>query len=160
MEKFVKSLKTEDFDALEKLAATIWNETYKNLLSQQQIDYMLSEFQSTKAFKQQYQQGYIYRGLFVGEKLVGYSGSVLEGDRVFLSKLYLQKEYRGLGLGRFLLEDVLELYPDSKSIYLTVNKNNPVFELYKSWGFKVIDSVVSDIGNGYVMDDYVLQLDR
>ena len=39
-----------------------------------------------------------------------------------------------------------------------VNKNNKdAIEKYIHLGFKQIDFVVPDIGNGYVMDDYVME---
>ncbi len=45
-----------------------------------------------------------------------------------------------------------------KKIYLTVNKGNtPSYKIYLHLGFKVIDSVVNDIGQGYVMDDYIME---
>ena len=40
--------------------------------------------------------------------------------------------------------------------YLRVNKGNPTVEIYKRAGFSVTETVTSDIGNGYVMDDYVM----
>ena len=47
---------------------------------------------------------------------------------------------------------------NKKAIYLTVNKKNKTKDKYLHWGFKIIDSVVSDIGNNYVMDDYIMEL--
>lgn len=45
-------------------------------------------------------------------------------------------------------------------IYLTVNKHNThAVEVYRHFGFYQIDAVVTDIGGGYVMDDYILQKD-
>lgn len=160
MKKMIRTLQSDDFPVLAKLAGDIWREAYGSLLSIDQISYMLERFQSVRAFQQQTCDGYIYRGAFIDGELVGYTASVLEDKRVLLSKLYLKKAHRGAGLGRQLLEDVFELYPDISSFYLTVNKRNPAYELYLKWGFKVIDSVVSDIGNDYVMDDYIMQLDR
>ncbi len=145
------------FDRLEKLADQLWHESYGKLLSEQQITYMLQQFQCRKAFEKQCAEGYIYRGVMIDGELVGYCGSQKQGDRIFLSKLYLSGKYHGLGLGKVLLEDCISLYPDCSSVYLTVNKHNPSYDIYRHLGFEVIDSVVTDIGEGFVMDDYIMQ---
>ena len=145
------------FPQLEMLADQLWHESYGELLSPEQITYMLEQFQCEKAFTRQTSDGYIYRGLFIDGELVGYTGSQKQEDRIFLSKLYLSKRYQGLGLGRKMMEDVIGLYPECDKIYLTVNKYNPSYEIYRHLGFEVIDSVVTDIGQGFVMDDYVMQ---
>lgn len=157
MEKAIRTLEEKDYDLLQQTAAAIWNDSYREMLSQAQRDYMLEKFQSAGAFRRQAEEGYVYRGLFDGDELIGYTGSVLEGSRIFLSKLYLKSDHHGQGLGRMLLEDAISLYPDAASIYLTVNKHNPSYDLYRHWGFEVIDSVVTDIGSGYVMDDYIME---
>ena len=44
-------------------------------------------------------------------------------------------------------------------IWLTVNKNNSgSIEAYKRMGFNIIDKIITDIGAGFVMDDYKMQL--
>lgn len=41
---------------------------------------------------------------------------------------------------------------------LTVNKNNvKAIRAYEKTGFKNIGSLVQDIGNGFVMDDYKME---
>ena len=60
-------------------------------------------------------------------------------------------------MGKALLEDCISLYPECKAIYLTVNKYNPSYQIYRHLGVEAIDSVVTDIGEGYVMDDYIMQ---
>ena len=157
MEISIRTLQEQDYPALETTAAQIWHDSYRDMLSPEQRKYMLAQFQSTEAFICQSQEGYTYRGLFAGAELIGYCGSVLEGNRIFLSKLYLKSAWHGQGLGRKLLEDAISLYPDADSIYLTVNKHNPSYDLYRHWGFEVIDAVVTDIGQGYVMDDYIME---
>ena len=43
-------------------------------------------------------------------------------------------------------------------IWLTCNKNNTkTLDIYKHLGFEIVREEVTDIGEGYVMDDYVLE---
>ncbi len=157
----IKTVKIEEIEVLASLAKTIWYESYGDgkMLSDDQIEYMVDKFQSKEALTEQLNNGYIYRGLYDGETLVGFAGSHLEEDnRTFLSKLYLLGKYHGQGYGKALFDDCVALYPNATAIYLTVNKTNPSYEIYKHLGLKVIDAVVSDIGSGYVMDDYIMQM--
>ena len=43
-----------------------------------------------------------------------------------------------------------------KGLELNVNKKNPAFDFYLQQGFEVEKAVVLEIGNNYVMDDYVM----
>ncbi|MBR0386086.1 MAG: GNAT family N-acetyltransferase, partial [Erysipelotrichaceae bacterium] len=156
MKTQIRTLSEKDLADLAAVAAQIWKECYGEMLSADQIDYMLEQFQSVPAFSKQLKEGYCYRGLFLDDQLIGYTGSRIEGNRVFLSKLYLQKACHGNGYGHLLLEDVRQRYPQADAIWLTVNKHNPTFEMYEHWGFRVTDAVVTDIGEGYVMDDYIM----
>ena len=157
MKKEIVTLGKEHFEMLEDTARKIWYESYSELLGSAQIEYMLNKFLSVKAFEQQMKEDYIYRGLFIDGKLAGFAGSQKQGERIFLSKLYLEKKYHHLGLGGELMSDTIALYPECNKIYLTVNKHNRSFDIYRHLGIEVIDSVVTDIGNGYVMDDYIMQ---
>jgi len=123
---------------------------------------MLAKFQSESAIATQIAEGYRYYLICRDESLsrVGYIAVRAQSDRrLFISKFYLHAGERGSGRGRACL---LTLERESeksglKELYLTVNKYNPSVSAYKSLGFQIVDSVVADIGAGYVMDDYVMK---
>lgn len=151
----------EQLTTLETLASTIWNEYFITIISQEQINYMLDKFQSKPAMLDQItNHNYHYYFIKNNNDIIGYTGISLEKDKLFLSKLYLAKESRGLGIASLAFNFIEELAKENhkQSIYLTVNKyNNHTIEVYKAKGFKVIDDVVSDIGEGYVMDDFIME---
>ena len=105
--------------------------------------------------------GYTYYLLEADGNIVGYTG-VCPGDGyLFLSKLYIRKEERGRGFASKALALVKETAKEQgfSRIRLTVNKGNAnSIAVYKNWGFETVDSVVTDIGEGFVMDDYVMEL--
>lgn len=145
-----------------ELAEEIWNECFVDIISQGQIDYMVEKFQSLDAMIGQIEnQNYTYLAVREDGELCGYIGVKPEdGDRFFLSKLYLRQDKRGRGIASAMLKRVFEEAQKSgkKSVYLTVNKHNShAIAVYKKTGFKVVDTVVTDIGNGYVMDDYIFE---
>lgn len=152
----------DDIITVAELAKTIWNEHYIPIIGQQQVDYMVEKFQSAEAMKNQIsQEGYEYYLIHSDENPVGYISIKLKEDDLFLSKLYLLKECRGKGFGSealaFIVGRAGELH--ANSISLTVNKNNiNSIRAYEKMGFQNLGPIVTDIGNGYVMDDYIMKL--
>ncbi len=91
----------------------------------------------------------------------GYIGIVQEEDRLFLSKLYIDQAFRGRGLARKAL-GFLRMFCKERGlagIYLTVNRNNTgSVAAYEKMGFQKVREQVAEIGGGYVMDDYIMEL--
>lgn len=145
-----------DIRKLAELAHEIWHEYFPSIISNEQINYMLDKFQSEHALTLQIKEGYQY--FFIENS--GYLGFQTQDDKLFLSKLYIKKTERGKGFARLAFE-FLKIFckkQNLNSIYLTVNKyNNDTIAIYKKFGFIKTDSVVNDIGNNYVMDDYILE---
>lgn len=159
MVEFIE-VKNADIKELAALASDIWHEYWPALLSAEQINYMIENFQSEKAVIRQYQdENYTYYFITESGLNIGYFGISEQQDYLFLSKLYLSKEYRAKGIGTKTFNKVKELAASKnyKEIRLTVNKyNQNSIKAYLKWGFEVIDSVVTDIGSGFVMDDYIM----
>ena len=91
---------------------------------------------------------------------MGYFGVQPQGERLFLSKFYILKEYRGRKLFSLGLQYMIELCKESglESIYLTVNRNNThAYEVYLTKGFKVIAEEDNPIGEGFEMNDYIME---
>lgn len=145
-----------------ELAEKIWHECFTGIITTEQINYMVEKYQSYKAMAMQIaEQNYSYFSVCDDKELCGYFGVKPEEDnRFFLSKLYLHSDKRGKGIARKMLGRVFEEAKNAgkTSVYLTVNKHNSnAISVYKKVGFKIIDSPMIDIGNGFVMDDYVME---
>ncbi len=150
-------------DTLCKIAETVWHLTYDPLLPPGQVEYMLDKFQSDHAVKAQMkEQNYRYYLVLCGGEAAGFIGFSprYEGrEEMFLSKVYLLPEYRGHGAVKaaFALVEEQAREEGLPAIRLTVNKGNGhAVEVYKHYGFEVVDKVQSDIGSGYVMDDFIM----
>ena len=158
---FINIENEEEIKNLANLASEIWHEYWTVILSIEQIDYMLEKFQSNEAIKNQIKgEQYVYNMLENNGNILGYFGVTPKEDYLFLSKLYIKKEFRKSGCGRLAFTKIKQLAQqfNKKSIKLTVNKNNTnTIKAYEKWGFTTIDSVVTDIGNGFVMDDYIME---
>lgn len=144
------------------LAKVIWNEYFQGIITQEQIDYMVEMNQSYHAIHKAVREAnYTYFMVYEDETLVGYMGVQPQDKRLFLSKFYIHKDARGKGYGTCLMNQAKSFCQEQhlNSIYLTCNKyNDNSLNLYKHYGFEVIDSVETDIGNGFIMDDYIFEL--
>ncbi|MBM6615435.1 GNAT family N-acetyltransferase [Desemzia sp. RIT804] len=155
----IKTAQPADAHALAVLAREIWQEHYTDILGEQQVQYMLDTIQSQSAIKQDLENGKLYWLVQVNGQNAGYVSYELLEDQLFLSKFYLNQTARGKGVGRFLFEELKKIAfeQNKKSIGLTVNKYNaPTIAVYQKMGFEKVREQVADIGNGFVMDDYVL----
>ena len=150
-------VKENDIKTLAKLTNEIWHEYWPCILSEKQINYMVEKFQSENAIiNQMKNENYKYYFINSDNQNVGYVGISPHSDYLFLSKLYIKKEFRHKGIGKAVFEKIKDFGFDK--IQLTVNKyNKNTIDAYLKYGFKIIDSVVSDIGNGFVMDDYIME---
>lgn len=145
-----------------ELADEIWHECFVGIISNGQIDYMIEKFQSLDAMTEQIEnQNYSYFAVRDDGELCGYIGVKPESDdRFFLSKLYLHKSRRGRGVASLMLAKVFDeaRKAGKKRVYLTVNKyNTHAVDVYKKTGFIISDVAVTDIGNNYVMDDFIME---
>ncbi len=151
----------KEISVVQNLAREIWNEHYIKILSQEQIDYMLDLFYSQEKIQLELEEGVVWEMLMNEGNPIGYLVCKIEMEKIYISKIYLKAETRGKGLGKLLLNRAIELarQNDKNSIYLNVNKNNTdSIVFYERNGFQKIDEGVFDIGNGYVMDDFILEL--
>ncbi|MCI8360429.1 MAG: GNAT family N-acetyltransferase [Clostridiales bacterium] len=150
----------QQIDRTAKLAGEIWREHYGAILEPGQIEYMLQQFQSPAAIARQIEEGYRYFLLKAEGRPAGYLAVKPEGERLFLSKLYMAKECRRRGFASQALEYLCGLCKRDghKTIYLTVNKrNHGSIAAYGRLGFSKAREQTADIGNGYVMDDYIME---
>ena len=143
-----------------KLAHEIWSEHYIPMIGSNQVSYMLENFQSENAIGEQIDEGYKYYMIFDNQVEAGYFSVQDKTETLFLSKLYVKECFRGKGIGKQGIKFIQSNF-SNPIIQLTVNKNNSdSIAFYKNVGFKIVDDVVIDIGGGFFMDDYVMEMQK
>ncbi|WP_413532979.1 GNAT family N-acetyltransferase [Empedobacter brevis] len=146
---------------VQPLAREIWNECYKDLLSQDQIDYMIDMMYNNDKVNEGIAAGDVWEVLKIDNVPSGYLHYKLdENNTVFLSKIYLKESNQTKGIGQLMMNRVLDYAREkgAKAVHLTVNKHNAkAIRFYEKNGFKRMESKTFDIGNGYIMDDYIYQ---
>lgn len=152
----------EDVQTVAALAKEIWTEHYTPIIGAAQVEYMLANIQSESAIRQQIDhERFLYFLIEFDGEPVGYIGVQLGESELFLSKIYVRDSERNKGLGGEAVRFVTALAKTlgARKISLTVNKNNTVaIQSYEKYGFENLGSTVKDIGGGFVMDDYRMEL--
>ena len=153
----------EQIEIVAALAKKIWSEHYADLLGQAQIDYMVEKFQSVPAIRSQLaHDGYQYFLFQYNGENAGYLAIQWKEDSLFLSKIYVDKEFRRKHLAKTGVEYAKKLCLDNsrRKLWLTVNKGNSgSIAAYQKLGFQITREQTADIGGGFVMDDYIMELD-
>ena len=158
--KILPTITDTEIQAVATLANEIWHQHFIPIIGEAQVDYMVEKFQSYPAISKQIKEdGYEYFRIFINDTFAGYTGVHAEDNELFLSKLYIKKDYRGNKLATYALNYLINICKERnlKNIWLTCNKHNDdTLAVYDHLGFKITDEQVADIGNGFVMDDYIL----
>ena len=154
--------KEEDIPVIQEIAEKTWPAAYGGIISVEQIDYMLKKMYNKGELLSQFQQGYTFLMAEQGGKDLGFAVfSILDSThRIFkLHKLYVLPETHGKGVGKLLINEVLNLAKRAGgvSLELNVNRANKAAAFYERAGFTVKETVDLDIGNGFLMNDYVMQ---
>jgi GNAT superfamily N-acetyltransferase len=153
-----------DLPLVRSLAERVWSACFPAFITGEQIDYMLDWMYSPETLRRELREGVTWELACLEGRPVGYLSCTLEAaaGRMKLNKLYLLPEFHGRGLGRRMIERALETARDAgaRTVHLQVNRGNaPAIRAYERAGFRVVRSVVSDIGRGFAMDDHIMELD-
>lgn len=148
---------------IKDLAYQIWPDAYGEILSSEQLNYMLDNFYSVENLEKQLSNGQVFELLLEDKNVVGfvaYEFNCNNSELLKIHKIYLLPETQGKGFGKFIIDEVVKIAKNNnqKGVFLNVNKYNKAQFFYQKLGFNIIKEEVIDIGNDYVMDDYVMEL--
>jgi len=160
--KLIKATE-QDIEKIQDLARRSWESTYSEIISASQLDYMLNEMYSEQELQSHFQHPNYHYFLVIDDDLndAGFIGfeDHYEENTTKLHRIYLVPESKGKGLGKKALEFLTEKVKENgdNRIILNVNKYNSALKFYESQGYQVYGEGVFDIGNGYVMDDFLME---
>ena len=157
----IKNAGIEDIPLIRELTFRIWPQTYAPILSQAQIDYMLEMMYSETSLKKQITEDdchfiIVYEN---GNPLGFASYSEEECQRWKLNKIYVLQNQQGKGTGKYVINYIIDEIKkqNANSLFLQVNRYNNAKAFYEKLGFREIDFINLDIGNGYFMNDYIME---
>ncbi|MFN5981864.1 MAG: GNAT family N-acetyltransferase [Fluviicola sp.] len=158
----IREAKKADIPAIYDLAVKTWKITYPSIISNEQIDYMIEKMYSKEKLNEVIEKEKFNFLLFeIENQLVGFCSIEHNYNNEAITrihKLYVDPEVQGKKIGQQLLANtqVLAVKNNSNKLHLNVNKKNPAVNFYFKQDFSVEREEVLDIGNGFVMDDYVM----
>jgi diamine N-acetyltransferase len=147
---------------IQQLAYKIWPDAYSEILSKEQLNYMLDKFYSEEALNSQFEKGHVFlivedKGDYLG--FASYELNYNNSSKTKLHKLYVLPLTQGTGVGKNLLLEVVKRAKTAQNthLFLNVNKHNRAQNFYKKLQFKIISEEIIPIGNDFVMDDFVME---
>lgn len=145
---------------LESLAREIWPDTYADIISRDQMDFMLNWMYSTETLEKQQADEHEFYLIRKENRDIGFLAIEQIGDELKVNKVYVLPSAQGLGAGKNLMEKAIERAKakDCTQLFLQVNRANKAKSFYEKLGFTIRKEEKFDIGNGYFMDDYVMEL--
>ena len=152
-----------DFPIIRKIAYETWPITYSNILSETQLHYMLGNFYSDATLHQNFtEKG--HRFLLIADEsgvlgFASYEHHYQQNQVTHLHKLYMLPKAQGKGAGRQLLVEVERLAQEQhqKRVSLNVNKFNKAYTFYLKNGYEKIGDIDIPIGDGFLMEDFVME---
>lgn len=158
----IRSLSATEIHLVQELAYKIWPIAYKEILSQDQLDYMLNWMYSIESLTQQLQEGHHYFGIYDKNETIGFldiQPNYPENGVLKLNKIYVLPSYHGKGFGFQLIQFAIDFATEAKqkTIELQVNRFNKAKDFYSKIGFTIKEEKDFDIGNGYFMNDFVME---
>lgn len=158
----IRKATTNDISLIHKMAQEVFPATYKDILSPEQLEYMMEWMYSPENLRKQMEkEGHIYYIAYQGCEPAGYVSIQSEGEHLFhLQKIYVLPHFQGKKLGKQLflqaIQAIKEIHPEPCEMHLNVNRDNKALQFYKRMGMEKVNEGDFPIGNGYYMNDYIM----
>jgi ribosomal protein S18 acetylase RimI-like enzyme len=157
----IKNTSVDDIPLIRELTFNVWPQTYASILSQQKIDYMLEMMYSESSLKKQMMEDRC-QFIFAYDETepVGFASyQEISPTTWKLHKIYILPTQQGKGTGKFVIDHIIKEIQQqgATALQLQVNRHNKARSFYEKIGFTVIEEADFDIGNGFFMNDYVME---
>lgn len=155
----LRNVKAEEIPLIRKLALQIWPTAFEEILSGDQIKYMLEMMYSESALLADAARGVEFYILNYENEDCGYAAIEKLDDHSYkLHKIYLSQKLHGKGLGKWMIIQMEQISKNRGAtiLKLNVNRENKAVDFYKSQGYEIIKTEDINIGNGYFMNDFVM----
>jgi GNAT superfamily N-acetyltransferase len=155
----IKPITYKDLEIVSALAYKIWPVVYKEMISQDQISYMLNWMYARETLQHAHISGDFFYSYYHEEEAVGFIHLHPNQNTMKLQKIYILPEYQKLGIGKIFIGFCERLCRDKRfeELELQVNRENSAVNFYLKNGFTIIKEEDFDIGNGFLMNDFIMK---
>ncbi|MBQ7423097.1 MAG: GNAT family N-acetyltransferase [Prevotella sp.] len=161
----IRQATVNDCPLIHEMAWKTFPETYKDIITPEQCDYMMEWMYSLENLqKQMTEERHVYLLAYDDNEPVGYVSVEPQAEDLFhLQKIYVLPEHQGKHAGAFLFHSAVDyiknVHPSPCRMELNVNRNNPAVAFYEHMGMHKSRSGDFPIGNGFYMNDYIMAID-
>ena len=160
----IRKATKDDCPQIRQLAEQIFPATYKEIISQEQIDFMMDWMYSISNLNKQMDDGHIYFLAYRETAPVGYVSVEQQNKDLFhLQKIYVLGSEQGTGCGKFIFTEAVKyiktVHPAPCTMELNVNRENRAIRFYEHMGMHKARQGDFSIGNGYFMNDYIMSME-
>lgn len=157
----IRLISKEELPLVIEIVYKTWPDAYREILSAEQMEYMLTKFYNLESLEASMENGHVYYAFFENEIPFGFMGieAGVEPDSLKIHKLYVLPESQGKKVGVKLLQKAVEetVNRGLHRIFLNVNRFNKAISFYQAMGLSICKQEDIDIGNNYLMEDFVME---
>jgi GNAT superfamily N-acetyltransferase len=156
----IRKATADDIPLIRELCFKVWPQTYASAITQEQIDYMLDKMYSSASLQKQMDSGSQFIFVYDESEPVGFASYFEKAPSVFkLDKIYVLVSQQGKGTGRFVIDYIIDEIKrkGATALQLQMNRHNKARNFYEKLGFVIIEEKDFDIGQGFFMNDYVME---
>lgn len=155
----IKPITYNDLEIVSTLAYKIWPVVYKEMISQDQISYMLNWMYARETLQKAHNSGDFFYAYYQEKEAVGFIHLHPKHEVLKLQKIYILPEFQNEGIGREFIHfcNTFCQQNNFKELELQVNRENTAVNFYLKNGFTIVMEKDFDIGNGYTMNDYIMK---
>jgi N-acetylglutamate synthase-like GNAT family acetyltransferase len=157
----IREASKNDIASIRQIATITWPVAYGTYISKEQLDYMLDMMYSGDSLEDQMNKGHQFFMAEHNSEAIGFASVSKEEDNACkLNKLYVLPTAQKTGAGKALLFKTIDYARSlaASCVYLQVNKQNNAQQFYSKHGFTIREASILEIGGGYIMDDYIMEL--
>ena len=161
---YIKKATTSDIAEIGRMAYEVFPETYKDIMSKEQLSYMMSYMYSPETLKKQIdEKSHIYLIAYVDRTPAGYVSITPGGNDLFhLEKIYVLPQYQNTQVGHTLfersIEIIREMHPGTCYIEMNANRSNSSLGFNDHLAMKTSYRGDHHVNDGYYMNDYILTI--
>ena len=157
----IRKATSSDIVSIQKIANDTWPSAYGEIIGLQQIEYMLNLMYSHEALEKQmeFQTFLIIKDEEDDLAFVSFEVNYGLEAKTKIHKIYICPTAQGKGLGKILIEETEReaIKNRNKTLVLNVNRENKARFFYEKIGFRIAYTENIEIGNGFLMNDFVME---
>ncbi len=160
----IRLLKRDELHFVQEVAYATWPSTFSEILTDKQIEYMLSWMYNNQQLVENFDKDHAFYGFFENDKVLGFmevEASIQASSVLKIHKLYVLPSIQGKGIGQQFIHQAIACAKvhNNNSVILNVNRFNKAVTFYQKLEFTILKEENISIGNGFLMEDYVMQLE-